>query len=287
MTAMRLPGDSRLGRPPDLLLGHRPALERIVARCHVAVAERVERRVLDVAVPVAEAGAPGVEVARGRRVDRVRHVALEHDRLPLAPELRIGDRHRREERARVRMLGRGVELLARGELGDLAQVHDHHPVGDVPDDGSSSRMTQRAIVDFPQPDSPTTPRVSPSRTVNETPSTAFTAAICFWKMIPWVTGKCFFRSSTTRSSAPGTYETSAIMPARSLCASRSFVASSRWQACRCAESSLSGASAGSVVLQISITYGHRGWNRQPRGGLSRDGGWPVICTSRSTSASSR
>ena len=31
--------------------------------------------------------------------------------------------------------------------------------------GSSRRITQRAIVDLPQPDSPTTPRVSPSRTV--------------------------------------------------------------------------------------------------------------------------
>jgi hypothetical protein len=68
--------------------------------------------------------------------------------------------------------------------------------------GSSSRMMHRAIVDLPQPDSPTTPRVSPSRTVKLTPSTAFTAAICFWKMIPRVTGKCFFRSSTTSSSSP-------------------------------------------------------------------------------------
>ena len=32
----------------------------------------------------------------------------------------------------------------------------------VPPVGSSSRMMQRAIVDLPQPDSPTTPSVSPS-----------------------------------------------------------------------------------------------------------------------------
>src|SRR5437763_10626884 len=70
--------------------------------------------------------------------------------------------------------------------------------------GSRRRMMQRAIVDLPQPDSPTTPSVSPCRTENETPSTAFTAAICFWKMIPRVTAKCFFRSSTTRSSSPRT-----------------------------------------------------------------------------------
>ena len=36
-------------------------------------------------------------------------------------------------------------------------------------------MTQRAIVDFPQPDSPTTPSVSPCRTVKLIPSTALTA----------------------------------------------------------------------------------------------------------------
>ena len=60
---------------------------------------------------------------------------------------------------------------------------------------------QRAIVDLPQPDSPTTPSVSPRSTVKDTPSTAFTEATCFWKMIPRVIGKCFFRSSTTSSSS--------------------------------------------------------------------------------------
>ena len=60
----------------------------------------------------------------------------------------------------------------------------------------------RAIVDLPHPDSPTTPSVSPSRTVKLTPSTAFTDAISFWKMMPCVTGKCFLTSSTTSSSSP-------------------------------------------------------------------------------------
>ena len=63
-------------------------------------------------------------------------------------------------------------------------------------------MMQRASVDFPQPDSPTMPSVSPSLIVKLTPSTAFTEAISFWKMIPRVTGKCFLTSSTTRSSSP-------------------------------------------------------------------------------------
>ena len=63
---------------------------------------------------------------------------------------------------------------------------------------------QRTSVDLPQPDSPTMPSVSPSRSVKETPSTAFTVATSFWKMIPCVIGKCFVRLSTTRNSSPVT-----------------------------------------------------------------------------------
>ena len=73
----------------------------------------------------------------------------------------------------------------------------------LPPVGSSSRMTQRAIVDLPQPDSPTTPSVSPFLTVKVTPSTAFTEATSFWKMIPRVTGKCLFRPSTTEELVAG------------------------------------------------------------------------------------
>jgi hypothetical protein len=67
---------------------------------------------------------------------------------------------------------------------------------------SSRRMMQRASVDFPQPDSPTIPSVSPFRRPKETPSTAFTEAISFWKTIPRVIGKCFLTFSTTSSSSP-------------------------------------------------------------------------------------
>src|SRR5919198_730794 len=147
--------------------------------------------------------------------------------------------------------------------------------------GSSSRMMQRAIVDFPQPDSPTTPSVSPCRTAKDTPSTAFTAAICFWKMMPRVTGKYFFRSSTTRSSSPRTPPfvaaatgavasakaqlASAIVPASTFAASRSFVSTSRWQAWTWSRSSAAGRSSGSTVLHTPMTYGQRGWKRHPRG----------------------
>ncbi len=43
--------------------------------------------------------------------------------------------------------------------------------------GSSSRVTSRPIVDLPQPDSPTTPSVSPALTVKSMPSTARTAPV--------------------------------------------------------------------------------------------------------------
>src|SRR5664279_3498432 len=69
--------------------------------------------------------------------------------------------------------------------------------------GSSSRVTTRPIVDLPQPLSPTTPRVSPGRTLKLTPSTAFTAPTVFWNRMPRLTGKCFSSFSTSRiGSAP-------------------------------------------------------------------------------------
>jgi hypothetical protein len=44
----------------------------------------------------------------------------------------------------------------------------------APLDGSTSLSTLRATVDFPQPDSPTSPSVSPLPTEKLTPSTACT-----------------------------------------------------------------------------------------------------------------
>jgi hypothetical protein len=67
---------------------------------------------------------------------------------------------------------------------------------------SRSFTMQRASVDLPQPDSPTIPSVSPGLMLKETPSTAFTDATSFWKMIPRVIGKYFLTLSTTSSSLP-------------------------------------------------------------------------------------
>ena len=46
--------------------------------------------------------------------------------------------------------------------------------------GVEQRMSRRAVVDLPQPDSPTMPSVSPRRTSKMTPSTACTAPTSRW-----------------------------------------------------------------------------------------------------------
>src|SRR5207342_3042904 len=66
----------------ELVCVERPALERIVARGDMAVAERVERRLVDVAPALLEARAARVEAAGAGRVERARHVALENEGLP-------------------------------------------------------------------------------------------------------------------------------------------------------------------------------------------------------------
>src|SRR3990170_1927553 len=61
---------------------------------------------------------------------------------------------------------------------------------------------QRPVVDLPQPLSPTSPRVSPRRMENVTPSTAFTSAILRWKMMPAVTWKYIFSSRMSTKKSP-------------------------------------------------------------------------------------
>ncbi len=86
----RPPPLRRVRPSPHLVLGQRPALERVVARGDVVAmsGRRLQVRLVDVAVAVLEARAARVEAARLRRVDRARHVALEHDRLSQAAERR-------------------------------------------------------------------------------------------------------------------------------------------------------------------------------------------------------
>src|ERR1700704_3726935 len=60
----------------------------------------------------------------------------------------------------------------------------------------------RPVVDLPQPDSPPRPSVSPFSTKKSMPSTARTAPIWRWKMIPCVSGKCILSAETVRRLLP-------------------------------------------------------------------------------------
>ena len=78
--------------------------------------------------------AAGVEPAALGRVDRARHVAGEDDPPALALEHRVRDRHGGQERAGVRVSGRGIHEVGRPDLDDLAEIHHRDPVADVLDD---------------------------------------------------------------------------------------------------------------------------------------------------------
>ena len=60
-----------------------------------------------------------MEMAAARRIDRTRHVALQHDALAFAR--RIG--HRRQQSPRVGMPRLPVELRGRRDLGYLAEMN--------------------------------------------------------------------------------------------------------------------------------------------------------------------
>ncbi len=70
-----------------------------------------------------------------------------------------------------------------------------------PEVGLYSCRIARPVVDFPQPDSPTSPSVSPRFTWKETPSTAWTAPTLRWKIMPCVSGKCMTRFRTSSRGA--------------------------------------------------------------------------------------
>ena len=74
-------------------------------------------------------GAAGVEAAAGRRIERARHLALQHDAAALC--LRLGHRDRRQQRAAIGMARRGEQRLRVRGLDDDAEIHHRDPVGDV------------------------------------------------------------------------------------------------------------------------------------------------------------
>ena len=93
--------------------GAAPAAARRSCRSSVACGQRVWKRQPD----------GGVGGAR--------HVAAQHD--PLAPRahVRVGHRHRREQRLGVGMHRQRADALGRPDLDDLAEVHHRDPVGDL------------------------------------------------------------------------------------------------------------------------------------------------------------
>ena len=72
----------------------------------------------------------------------------------------------------------------------------------LPASGSISRISSRAVVDLPQPLSPTMPSVSPLRTLKLTPSTARTVATVAPNSPPRM-GKCFLRPESSSSGWAG------------------------------------------------------------------------------------
>src|SRR5438067_1391461 len=60
----------------------------------------------------------------------------------------------------------------------------------------------RPVVVLPQPDSPTSPSVSPRLTKKLTSSTALTLATVRWKRMPFVIGKYFLRFFTSSRMSP-------------------------------------------------------------------------------------
>src|SRR5690606_10990384 len=52
---------------------------------------------------------------------------------------RVRQRHRREQRARIRMPRIAVQRVARRKLHHAAEVHHHHPMAELPHDGEIVR----------------------------------------------------------------------------------------------------------------------------------------------------
>ena len=157
----------------------------------------------------------------------------------------------------------------------------------LPAVGSKSLMIVRPSVVFPEPDSPTTPSVSRSRTARSMPSTALTCATVCLKT-PALTGKCLTRPSTRRSSSPLRRRHRAHVVGSTF-VSRATSSSAKWHADRCSPSVPSARSIGTSVLQVTRPRdsAQRGWNAQPGGSVIRLGGWPGIGSRSSVSASSR
>src|SRR5665647_986671 len=69
-----------------------------------------------------------------------------------------------------------------------------------PEVGVSKLTSILPVVDLPQPDSPTKPKVSPLKILNDTPSTALTKSVVL-PNTPDCTGKYFFKFLTCNNGS--------------------------------------------------------------------------------------
>ena len=76
--------------------------------------------------------APGMENTAGGRIGRAWQISLQDNFLPLA--VALGNRDGRQKRLGVGMGGIVKQFLFVRHLHHMAQIHHHHPVGDVFDD---------------------------------------------------------------------------------------------------------------------------------------------------------
>ena len=107
-------------------------LVQMMAGCPVAGGDLLELRHLGCA-PLICVGAAGAEAAAGRRVQGAGHIALQHDTLGLTCRDGVCHRDGRDQAAGVGVDAVGDQLVAVGQLHQLAQVHDADAVGDVLD----------------------------------------------------------------------------------------------------------------------------------------------------------
>ena len=70
-----------------------------------------------------------MEAAAGGRIERARHLALQHDAAAFG--LRLGHGNGRQQRAAIGMPGCGKQRVGGRGLDDAAEIHHGDAVGDV------------------------------------------------------------------------------------------------------------------------------------------------------------
>ncbi len=118
-------GHHRGGKAMPARRDQRVTCRRVPARVRT---DRRKRRLRTCADGI-DLWAARAEPTSGRRIDRIGRVTAQG--RGRAPPGRIQGRPARQQRSRIGMAGRLEHGLDRSELGDTAEIHDHHAVGDV------------------------------------------------------------------------------------------------------------------------------------------------------------